>query len=87
MLTAGSRFLLDARHSPVFRYSIDDTSADWTAAEAHVVSGTGPRKSTIVSVKKVVQGTKRKAGEDAAPANDGKGKQAKPSRRSKKTKH
>lgn len=46
------------------RYAIDDSSANWSMAEAQVAklaNGGGGGKSTVVSVKKAVSSQKRKA--------------------------
>jgi N-acetyltransferase 10 len=58
------------------RYAIDDTSADWSVAEAQVTSlaSDGAGKSTVVSVKSVVHAEpakKRKSREDDAPPKKG----------------
>ena len=68
----------------VNRYAINDTSADWSAAETQVRSSVGGKgKSTVVSVKSSTQavGQKRKA---EAPAASEENK--KKTRRSKKPK-
>ena len=67
------------------RYAIDDTSTDWSVAEAQVASlaNGGPGKSTVVSVKSTVSGgatKKRKSAEDDAPV--GKGEKKSGARRS-----
>lgn len=74
---------------PLFRYAIDDASADWNLAEAQVANnlkGSGMKGvSTVVSVKATVAaGQKRKLEESV----DGGGRdKKKPTRRGKKAKH
>lgn len=66
------------------RYAIDDSSANWSMAEAQVAklaNGSGGGKSTVVSVKKTVSGQKRKAGESEDKEKKGARRSIKKARR------
>lgn len=74
------RAMIDALD--ISRFAINDASADWSSAEAQVQNNLsiGKGRSTVVSVKNIAAGTKRKA--EASAGESGGGDDKKKTRRS-----
>jgi N-acetyltransferase 10 len=66
----------------VNRYAINNDSTDWSAAEGQIANIGRGGSATVVSVKSITGGTKRKLEE----GSEGKDKDKKPTRRGKKLK-
>jgi len=69
------------------QYAIDNTSADWSAAESHVAKGNGGGKSTVVSVQgNAAAASKKRKAEEHKVDDVGKAKNKKSRRSIKKSK-